>query len=90
MYFFRKFKKSTAPYKVHYMGFRYIKIKRARNTRTPFLNLTHSLISSKKFLMYFLQACLLTIPGSHIPFPTPSGSLLVFKVHVQRFTKFII
>jgi hypothetical protein len=25
MYFFKTFKKSTAPYKVHYMGLRYIK-----------------------------------------------------------------
>ncbi len=64
-----------------------VKIKRAQNNRSPFINLTHSLISSKEFSMYLLQACLLTIPGSHIPFPTPSGSLLVFKVHVQRFKK---
>jgi hypothetical protein len=27
MYFFRTFKKSTAPYKVHNMGLRYIKIR---------------------------------------------------------------
>jgi hypothetical protein len=26
--FFRTFKKSTAPYKVHYMGLRYIKLKK--------------------------------------------------------------
>ncbi len=34
MYFFRTFKKSTAPYKVHNMGLRYIKMRKKGGNRT--------------------------------------------------------
>ena len=39
MYFFRTFKKSTAPYKVHNMGLRYIKLEYAFGLLEVFLKL---------------------------------------------------
>ncbi len=44
MYFFRTFKKSTAPYKVHNMGLRYIKIKKVPCNAKNCKNLANSYI----------------------------------------------
>ncbi len=51
MYFFRTFKKSTAPYKVHNMGFRYIKI------FLPFSPLTQILVFELCIVQYGLYNC---------------------------------
>ncbi len=74
MYFFRTFKKSTAPYKVHNMGLRYIKMLRIRSK--PFHR--RDLWSMKVPLKWVTPACrkaktpinpMETMDGQKIRFP---------------------
>jgi hypothetical protein len=65
MYFFRTFKKSTAPYKVHNMGLRYIK----NFLFATMFSLIYVFQWQKRLkLLYFWQKCLETIQTTYALF----------------------